>query len=578
VTWSDCPSCVPWWCPSTPDAGAELVLADVGHGLSDEDYQGQNVAGQAVLVRDSGENLAWGEIVARARRHGAAGLITNYLLYQFDEGRTRTDLPEAVQQLRLPPHADNPWTFTVSQEAFERLLQAHHESGGGARVRMEISTRTFEGVSRNVIATLPGSEPGDELWLVAHVTSATKPGANCAAGVAVLLELARALKTASANGEIPPLRRNLHLLFGHETYGTLHLAQTRPELFDNALAAIAVCSLGHDQAITHSALVLGRSPDALPSFVNELFEYVMAQARGELPWAYRPSSGDISYVRWSAKPYTPWSDNATWSGLGVPALLVMSLPDKFFHTQLLDVEKTDRRVLARAGEVIGTVAAFTSCASADDCQRLMLTVAGQIARRASAAGFGAARHDGARAGDAASQVRHVTERGVLALESALRIAGRQSQVPEALLESLKTQLRAFAAHWDMTGDGPRADLDQDHAGMLVKRVGNRSKPHGVPGVTFREIQELVQKMNTVDESIVPESLNLMVDAMWFWSEKPIAISDLSSLIRHEFGFVVGSSILERIAHGLAGAGFVTLVQSASEHGIKPTKEVRDGVA
>ena len=102
VRWDECPSCIPWWCPPTPRGGVELEVVDVGTGATDEDYKGRDVRGKAVLVTDIGENFAWRDIVVRAQHHGAAGIITNYLLYQYLPWRTREALPEAVQQLRLP--------------------------------------------------------------------------------------------------------------------------------------------------------------------------------------------------------------------------------------------------------------------------------------------------------------------------------------------------------------------------------------------------------------------------------------------------------------------------------------------
>jgi hypothetical protein len=87
------------------------------------------------------------------------------------------------------------------------------------------------------------------------------------------------------------------------------------------LAAFAFCSVGHDQAKTRSTMILGRSPDALPTFVDDLLEASLETQTHGLPWAYRGGGGEIPYVRWKVLPYTPWSDNATWSKLGVPGTI-----------------------------------------------------------------------------------------------------------------------------------------------------------------------------------------------------------------------------------------------------------------
>ena len=156
VRWEECASCLPWWCPATPPGGIDLELVDVGTGTDDEAYLGREVQGKAVLVHDAKENFAWSDIVARAKRHNVAGLITNYLLYQYAPWRTRATLPEAVQQLRLPSVRENPWTFTVSQPAFECLETALAQGAVKPVVRFSVSARTFEGTSRSVLATIPG--------------------------------------------------------------------------------------------------------------------------------------------------------------------------------------------------------------------------------------------------------------------------------------------------------------------------------------------------------------------------------------------------------------------------------------
>ena len=153
MEWDDCPSCLPWWCPATPPEGVELELVDVGTGERDEDFERRDVAGKAVLVHDAGENFAWFDIAARAARFGAKGIVSNYLLYQYEPWRTRESVPDAVQQLRLSSRRDdNPWTFTVDQPAFELLADLLASGDGPVVLRFRVDAETYEGESRYVVA------------------------------------------------------------------------------------------------------------------------------------------------------------------------------------------------------------------------------------------------------------------------------------------------------------------------------------------------------------------------------------------------------------------------------------------
>ena len=232
----------------------------------------------------------------------------------------------------------------MSDTAFQRVRRAL-DGDGPVRVRLTISARTFESTSRSVLATIPGTSlPEEGVLVVAHVSAATMPGANCASGVALGLEMVQTLTRLIAEGRIEAPRRSLHFLFANEGYGSIELASAEPRFAAGLMAAFAFCSVGHDQGKTKSTLVVGRSLDALPTFIDDLVEALVEMQTHELPWAYRGVRHDIPYVRWKVLPYTPWSDNVTWSKLGVPGLLFMSLPDRYFHTQLLTAAETDPKV------------------------------------------------------------------------------------------------------------------------------------------------------------------------------------------------------------------------------------------
>jgi aminopeptidase YwaD len=572
ATYEGTTSAIPWWTPPTPAGGVELGLVDVGTGLSDDDYAGRDVSGRAVLVADSAENFAWLDIVDRAERHGAAAILTDYLLYQFEPWRTRASLQEAVQQLRLRPKHGNPWAMSLSATAFQQLLAAA-AADPGAAVRLEIDSALFEGTSRSVLATVGDAPPGERhIIFVAHVTAATKPGANCASGVALLVELAAAIERATGSGRLPPLRRNIHFLFGNEDLASLALAAERPEMVERALGAVSVCSVAHAQGETKSALVLSRSPDALPTYLNDLSAALIDSAQGELSWPYRHGRPELPIVNWKPVPYTPWSDNVTWTRMGVPALLCMSLPDRFFHTQLLTPDKTDRRAFRQAASVLGSAALASALAGPGETEGLMRLVAsGGMARLARTAVEALAATDPP-GPDAAERIRYLAERDVADLRSALALLDTASDAERdaaaAVARELEGELRlhAEAALRMLGASGPAAE-DAGDDEPVPSRTDRA--PHGLAGLSHPEALELVARIQRRDSTFKLESLQLLVDELWRLSDGERSIARIAVIVRNEFEFRIEVEDMRTLADALENAGCLRLDGSATTRPVQP---------
>jgi aminopeptidase YwaD len=562
VSWDDCPSCVPWWCPATPAAGVELELVDVGTGERDEDYAGLDVSGKAVLIHDARENFAWYDIAERAARFGAAGMISNYLLYQYEPWRTRDSVPDAVQQLRLSSRRDdNPWTFTVSQIAFERLRGLLAE--GSVRVRFTVDARTYEGRSPYVVARIPGEDgPEGGIAFVAHVTAATKPGANCASGVALMIEMAAEIKRLVDSGEVRRPRRPIIFIFGNEGLASTHWYEHAPEA-RSLTAAIAFCSVGHDQAATRSSLIMSRSPDSLPTFMNDLLEGLMEQSPKEAPWAYREGSREISLVHSTVLAYTPWSDNATWSKLAVPALLFMSLPDRYFHTQLLTPDKTDPAVFERCGEVNGAAALLAATAGWPEAAGIMREVARRSALRLSRLLSRASELDrDGRGEDAAvvvDEVEWTAARDARAVRSVLGLvtAGDDRGEADALAATLVAELDAIVAEAVAVRDAAPPMAPDFSGGMVPARL-NHALPHGIPGLGYDETVALAAEMAAIDPAVGQETLQIVVDELWNLSAGEQTLSEVTRSICHEFSLRLSVAHVHRLAEGLSSAGYLEL--------------------
>ena len=76
----------------------------------------------------------------------------------------------------------------------------------------------------------------------------------------------------------------------------------------------------------------------------------------ELSWVFK-ADNSMSLVNYASAPYTVWSDNHVWTAFGVPSPLIMSWPDKYFHTQYLDASNLDPNVFRFCG-VATTIASL----------------------------------------------------------------------------------------------------------------------------------------------------------------------------------------------------------------------------
>jgi hypothetical protein len=364
-------SCIAWWSTSTPPGGIEAELVDVGVGEREEDYAGKDLAGKVAFVSNADWHVTWGHVSELIARKGALGIITDYFLYPTPPIRTRERIPQAVQLLRLEFNATRQFEFWACSvdfptgEKLRRLVQA-----GPVRIRAEIDCKTFAGYGENILATIAGaSAPDESVFVLAHSSTGSRPGANCASGAALLAETARALHRLIEAGDIPRPRRSIKFLLVSEGLGSYNYIEAHEEELRRVKASYCLESVGHSQRKLNGTLYFCRAPDSTPSFVNDHFAAVLRRLPKQWGWVGR-NEPDISPIVVSDVPYTPWSDNSTWSAHGVPSTLFMSWPDEFFHSQLLTAEVTDPSVFAYCGALVAGSAYDVAAAGAAEAEKL----------------------------------------------------------------------------------------------------------------------------------------------------------------------------------------------------------------
>jgi hypothetical protein len=157
-------------------------------------------------------------------------------------------------------------------------------------------------------------------------------------------------------GKVPKPKRTIKFLLGAEGGGLNAYLTSRPEDIEKVVAALVYCSVGNDQFLCNSSLILYKSAESIPSFINDIcIDAINKLSKDGLP-PFKDETRDINLIRFNVLPYTPWSDNSRLMRLMIPSPLFMSWPDQHFHTQFLTSDKVDPAVLKRCGEVTTSVA------------------------------------------------------------------------------------------------------------------------------------------------------------------------------------------------------------------------------
>ena len=358
--YAETPMCLPSNTPPTPPEGVTAEVVDVGSGDTTECYAGIDVAGKAVMatgLTTQVYNLAVGEF-------GAACVMTTNM-YDWsnlpERKRSMLDLPDATHLARLnhdPEKRRDAPAFSITYRHAERLrAQLAH---GPVTIHATVDAENKAGDLLVLDSTIQGSDLADEeVWMMAHLCH-PKPGAcDNGSGVALGVEIFRAIAAAIHNGTLPRPRRTLRLLLLPEVSGTQAYMDCfearREKCLDKVVAGINLDMVGASTALTGAYLRLVQTPWSRPSFLNHLGSYLLEKT----------SLGATSHIRhepvrdwlYAVAPYDKGSDHDVLlnSRFAIPSVFFFNWPHRFYHTDHDTPEKLDADEFARTGAVAGTM-------------------------------------------------------------------------------------------------------------------------------------------------------------------------------------------------------------------------------
>ncbi len=339
-------------CAPTPPGGITVEVVDVGRGLTEGDYEGKDVAGKAVLVSGAG----WGYRAATkmAALHGAVGVITESIV-EMPPARTRENAPEQIAYGRVWVEDDGSsvFCFGISHHQMQRLKKLIAENSEPLKVHAVVETTLGEGEFPVLTGVIEGAnKPDEEVLFVAHICHPS-PGANDnASGAALILELARAWCRLITEGKLPRPARTIRFLWMPEWYGTIAYLHANPD-WPTRLQGVICCDMvGESQQLCGGPLTLERTPDTLPSFLNDLGERLLERLTAGKGSYFSASAADL--WKYQVTPYGGGSDNApfvdrTW---GVPAISFGHWPDRFYHSSHDTLEKVDPAEMDKVAWVV----------------------------------------------------------------------------------------------------------------------------------------------------------------------------------------------------------------------------------
>ena len=362
----------------TPGREAEVVVLDKGE--EDADYRRVDVEGKVVVT-----NGDLGRVYELAvERRGALGIIYDGMRL-FPPVRREGDLDDALQYTSFWwSGGERPcFGFVLSPRRgrwLRRLVEEQRRKRKPVKVWAEVDSKLYPGSIENAVASIPG-ETDEEVVVVAHICHPQPSANDNASGCGAAMEAARALRTLIARGDLPKPRRTIRFTLVPEMAGTYAWLAENEGRIPRIVAAINLDMVGENQDLCGGPLIVERTPEATPSFVNALMEAVFDEVKAE----GKNLGGTARYAlfKHAVTPFSGGSDHYIYSDptVGVPCPMLIQWPDKFYHTSWDTLDKVDPEMLRKVALMTATYAYFIANAGPEEAVWLASEVAARERRR-----------------------------------------------------------------------------------------------------------------------------------------------------------------------------------------------------
>ncbi|MFA6484206.1 MAG: M28 family peptidase, partial [Bacteroidales bacterium] len=348
------------------DIEAELVW--IGDARK-SDYDSTALAGKIVVTYASP-----GQVQSLITKYGAVGVLS------FNSPRPLAD-PVQMPYSSMGGRGGAAKGFGFQMPPREGyFLRDRLVRGEKIRVHAKVKSTT-ENVDLQVpTCVLPGTDPAaGEIIFSAHIfEGVVKQGANDdLSGGACLLEMARMLNTLYNDGRLPRPARSVRFIWVPEFSGTGPWVNAHKDIMEKTLCNINLDMVGILLSQSQSFFNLERTTFGNPHYINDVMEnyfryvgetnrtsLVLSGREGYLNRIVAPSGSDEPFY-YAIEGHYGASDHEVFNdwAVGVPAVMMITWPDLYYHTSQDLSDKLDPTQLKRCC-VIGAASAYT-IASAD---------------------------------------------------------------------------------------------------------------------------------------------------------------------------------------------------------------------
>ena len=252
--------------------------------------------------------------------------------------------------------------------------------------------------------------------------------------------MGRALIKLVADGKLPRPKRDIHFLWVPEISGTTAWLNKHQDVAKRLVADLNFDMEGLALAASGSMFVMHRTPDTFPTWLNDVGESMIrfiAELNRERV-RYRGTgyaftlpvvspTGSVDPLYYVIDKFYGASDHVVYMGQGIPSLMFITWPDKYYHSSHDLPEKLDATQFKRVA-VIG-LGGLTVIATADDAMaaRVVAETLGRGAARVGEAerkglSYLADVSDGATLLDSYKEARNAVRHQVGVEKAALRTA------------------------------------------------------------------------------------------------------------------------------------------------------------
>lgn len=545
VEYDDAPACIAWGSSST-DGPEQFEVVTVGTGEDPETFEDQDIEGKAVFIRGTQRRPAWWEAAQNAVDAGARGIITDYMLYQTPGVREPELVPDAAQLLRLRPpekfSQENLWALSIPHDSASTLTELLAD--GPVTVEANVDVDVFDSTAPYLEATIPGEENPEETILFCGHASGIKPGANCAEGTGLVVELARTLHQLADEYEF---KRSITFIIGVEGPVSERFLEMNPDAAENVITSLTYCSTGHKQSETESCLLLSSSPDSVPHFTNDYLAELANQSPKEADWIGKEGGQELPLLSFAQHYYTPWSDNTNFAQCDIPSPLFMSWPDRCFHSQFLTADIIDPQALRRSGLLSGVAALELATAGEEEAAAIGRIVTGRSLSRLHR--IPRNHPDGDADSRASRHVEYVKDRDLAALRSVRELSEDVSET----IDELESQIIQTAEHVADSLDEPDETNRSDVAKLVPVRTSDGIVDRWV-GLEYDDLLSIADELSRIDDEAGWRSLRVVSDEAWNFIDDKRTVGEIADAVGFEFGLTVEPEPIYRILAGHEDSG------------------------